>query len=141
MLIVERNNHGLVTLRSLLDKHHYTKLYNEFRLDERGQKRTKRVGFLTTIKSRPQLIDTVRELLREEEILLHNKVLVDELQTFVTLPNGREAATAGAHDDCVMALALACWGMIRHPAYSRNHTLTEYTDRKPRSEYRHYHYV
>jgi len=140
LIVVERNNHGLVTLRSLLDKHHYTNLYNEMRLDERGQKRTKRVGFLTTLKTRPQLVDTIRELLREEEITLKSRVLVDELMTFVTLPNGKEAANTGAHDDCVFALGLACWGMTRHPATGRRGPLLpEYSSRK--NEYRHYVYV
>jgi hypothetical protein len=115
MLIVERNNHGLVTLRSLLDKHHYTQLYNEIKQDERTARRTKRVGFLTTIRTRPQLVDVLREMLRNEDILLRSAKIVDELMTFVVLPNGKEAANYGSHDDCVMALALAAWGTVKHP--------------------------
>ena len=138
MLIVERNNHGLVTLRSLLDKHNYSNLYNEVRLDERGQKRTKRVGFLTTIKSRPQLVDTIRELLRDEQVLLRNRTLVDELMTFVTLPNGKEAANTGAHDDCVMALGLACWGTVIRPS-NLKYTFEPSLSRK--REYRNFSYV
>jgi hypothetical protein len=138
LVVVERNNHGLVTLRSLLDKHNYTNLYNEMRLDERGQKRTKRVGFLTTIKSRPQLIDTLRELLRDESFLIRSPVLVDELMTFVTLPNGKEAANTGAHDDCVMSAALACWGATRHPA---NRIFLNEQPNIPRNSYRHFSHV
>jgi hypothetical protein len=138
LVVVERNNHGLVTLRSLLDKHNYTHLYNEMRLDERGQKRTKRVGFLTTIKTRPQLIDTLRELLRDESLLIRSPVLVDELMTFVTLPNGKEAANTGAHDDCVMSAALACWGAMRHPA---NRIFHNEIPSNPRPTYRHFSHV
>jgi len=115
MLIVERNNHGLVTLRALLDKHNYTNLFTEIKQDEKTTKRTKRVGFLTTMRSRPQLIDTLREMLRNEDLLIKSPKLVDELMTFVVLSNGKEAANYGAHDDCVMALALASWGLAKHP--------------------------
>jgi len=139
MLVVERNNHGLVTLRSLLDKHHYSNLYNEVRLDERGQKRTKRVGFLTTIKSRPQLVDTIRELLRNEEVLIRDRTLVDEMMTFVTLPSGKEAANTGAHDDCVMALGLACWGVVIRPS-NTNYAISQSPVSK-RHEYRNFSYA
>jgi len=120
LLIVERNNHGLVTLRSLLDKHHYAKLYHEIKLDERGMRRTKRVGFLTTIRSRPQLVDVLRELLRNEDLLVRSPKILDELMTFVVLPNGKEAANSGSHDDCVMSLALAAWGCLKSPSIYRN---------------------
>jgi hypothetical protein len=115
MLVVERNNHGLVTLRALLDKHNYVNLFTEIKQDEKTTKRTKRVGFLTTMRSRPQLIDTLREMLRNEDLLIKSSKLVDELMTFVILSNGKEAANYGAHDDCVMALALASWGLAKHP--------------------------
>ena len=50
-LCEERNNHGLVTLRSLLDKRGLHQLYFETRVDERSsQKRMKRVGFLKLSK-------------------------------------------------------------------------------------------
>ena len=119
ILCVERNNHGLVTLRSLLDKHHYTQLYFETRVDERGgNKRTKRVGFLTTVKSRPLLIDTLKESLRDESLLIHCDQTLDELQTFVVTATGRLEAAAGSHDDAVMALGLAAWCASRIPARS-----------------------
>ena len=70
ILCVERNNHGLVTLRSLLDKRGLHQLYFETRIDERSsQKRKKRVGFLKTLKSRPLLIDTLKESLRDESLM------------------------------------------------------------------------
>ena len=105
---VERNNHGLVTLCSLLDKHGWHQLYFETRVDERSyQKRTKRVGFLTTLKSRPLLIDTLKESLRDESLLIHCDQTLDELQTFGVTATGRFEAASGFHDDSVTALGLA----------------------------------
>ena len=108
ILCVERNNHGLVTLRSLLDKHGVRQLYFETRVDERSsQKRTKRVGFLTTFKSRPLLFDTLKESLRDESLLIHCDQTLDELQTFVVTAAGRLKAASRSHDDSVVALGLA----------------------------------
>ena len=61
------------------------------------------------------IIDYLRELIREDEILIKSPKILDELQTFVNLPNGKMAAQPGAHDDCVMALAIACFGCKMFP--------------------------
>ena len=105
ILCVEGNNHGLVTLRSLLDKRGLHQLYFETRIDERSsQKRKKRIGFLKTLKSRPLLIDTLKESLRNVSLLVHCDQTLDELQTFVATATGRLEAASGSHDDSVMAL-------------------------------------
>ena len=70
------------------------------------------VGFLTTVKSRPLLIDTLKESLRDESLLVHCE------QTFVVTATGRLEAAAGSHDDSVMALDLAAWCAQRIPARS-----------------------
>ena len=117
-LIVERNNHGLVTLKFLSDIHIYPDLYSEKILDERSSRSARKLGFHTTVKSKPLIIDYLRELIREDEIKIRSPKILDELQTFVNMPNGKMAAQAGSHDDCVMALAIACFGCKMFPAMS-----------------------
>jgi len=114
-LLVERNNHGLVTLKFLSDVHIYPDIYSEKILDERSSRSARKLGFHTTVKSKPLIIDYLRELIREDEILIKSPKILDELQTFVNLPNGKMAAQPGAHDDCVMALAIACFGCKMFP--------------------------
>ena len=80
--------------------------------------RSLRVGFLTTVKSRPLLIETLKEPLRDESLLIHCEQTLDELQTFVVTPTGWLEAASGAHDDSVMALGLAAWCAARIPARS-----------------------
>ena len=136
-LFVERNNHGLVTLSFLRDVHLYPNLYTEKILDERSSRTARKLGFHTTVKSKPLIIDYLKELIREREIKLHSPALLDELQTFVAKPDGKMAAQHGSHDDCVMALAIACFGCklfpgIRHHAspetmYRRKPNLPLYT--------------
>ena len=135
---MERNNHGLFTLRSLLDKHGWHQLYFETRVDERSsQKRTKRVGFLTTLKSRPLLIDTLKESLRDESLLIHCDQTLDELQTFVVTATGRLEAASGSYDDSVMALGLAAWCAARIPARSMLKRQAVY-EGAPASRYRYF---
>jgi len=115
-LLVERNNHGLVTLKFLSDVHLYPDIYSEKILDERSSRSARKLGFHTTVKSKPLIIDYLKELIREDEINIKSPKVLDELQTFVNFPNGRMAAQAGSHDDCVMALAIACFGCKMFPA-------------------------
>ena len=66
-VIVERNNHGLTTLRRLQDLG-YSNLYIESSVDGAyGDRMTKRGGFLTTTKTKPLIIDNLAALLRQRE--------------------------------------------------------------------------
>lgn len=115
LLTVESNNHGLVTLKFLQEFHNYPTIYFDKTLDERSNRATRKLGFKTSIKTKPVLVDYLRELIREKELKIYSPKIVDELQTFVFLPNGKTAAQAGSHDDCVMALALAALSCKLHP--------------------------
>ena len=115
MMLVERNNHGLVTLKYLQDIHNYPAIYTERILDERSSRTQRKLGFHTTVKSKPLVLDFLRELIREREIKIYTPTLIDELQTFVMQSNGRMSAQYGSHDDCVMALAIACFGCRMFP--------------------------
>tara|TARA_Y100001938_G_scaffold150408_1_gene241187 strand:- start:399 stop:2222 length:1824 start_codon:yes stop_codon:yes gene_type:complete len=109
-LVVESNNHGLVSLKFLSEVYEYPNLYFERTMDERSIRATRKLGFKTSVKSKPVLIDFLKQLIREKEIDVHSPIVIDELMTFVNMPNGKQAAASGSHDDCVMALALAAWG-------------------------------
>ena len=115
MILCERNNHGLVTLKYLVDIHGYPNVYSEKILDERSQRSAKKIGFHTTVKSKPLIIDFLKELIREREIKLYSTILIDELQTFVNVSSGKMQAQHGCHDDCVMALAIAAFGCKMYP--------------------------
>jgi hypothetical protein len=115
LMTVESNNHGLVTLKFMQEVHNYPMLYFDRTLDERSNRATRKIGFKTSIKTKPVLIDYLKELIREGEIKIYSPKVIDELQTFVFLANGKTEAQAGSHDDCVMALALAALSCKLHP--------------------------
>ena len=104
---VERNNQGLTTLTSLRNVHGYPNLYYERVLDERTARKQKKLGWNTTLKSKPLLVNNLRELVREEAILVRSKEILHEMSSFAHHPDGKMAAQLGRHDDCVIALGIA----------------------------------
>ena len=96
MVVVERNNHGAAVLAYLESEERYSRLYEQAGMP----------GWLTTAASKPRMISRLGGLLAKEPWLFSSKRLLTECRTFVTLAGGRMGAAAGAHDDCVMAMAI-----------------------------------
>lgn len=97
LLVVERNNHGAGTLAHLETSCRYANLYRS-----NGQ-----TGWLTTSVSRPAALARLDAALVEAPHLFLSRKLLAECRTFVRGPNGSAAAASGAHDDRVMAMAIA----------------------------------
>ena len=84
-------------------------------LDERSNRRQKKIGWNTTLKSKPVLVNNLRELIREEDIEIRSKDIVSELSSFVHHPDGKMGAQSGNHDDTVIALGIAVMMAQLHP--------------------------
>jgi len=67
----------------------------------------KSFGFKTTSITRPVIISGLVEALREGMDTLNDRSTLEEMLTFVRGKDLRAEADAGAHDDCIMALAIA----------------------------------
>ena len=96
-LVVERNNHGAEQLGLLKDKG-YLRIYS----GEDGKP-----GLLTTSVSRPQMLAKMALALADSPEVFQSRKLLAECRSFVRLPNGGIGARSGAHDDRVMAFAIA----------------------------------
>jgi hypothetical protein len=96
LLAVERNNHGYGVLAHLKDLN-YENLF-----EQNGQ-----LGWLTNAVTRPAMIENLAAMLIEKPELFHSARLLGEMKTFVRRADGQGAAAEGAHDDCVMAMAIA----------------------------------
>lgn len=97
LLIVERNNHGTGVLAMLENVCKYPLLYRS-----NGQ-----AGWLTTSVTRPAALARLDAALVEAPHLFMSRRLLTECRSFVRLPDGSSAARPGAHDDRVMAMAIA----------------------------------
>jgi len=96
LIAVERNNHGYGVLAHLKDLH-YENLFIQSGQD----------GWLTSVVTRPTMIENLAATLIEQPGLFRSSRLLAEMKTFVRHPDGHAAAAEGAHDDCVMAMAIA----------------------------------
>jgi len=97
LIAVERNNHGYGVLAHLRTTEEYPNIYMD------GNKE----GWLTSAASRPAMIENLAAILATKPEIFHSPRLLSELRTFVRHPDGGSSASSGAHDDCVMAMAIA----------------------------------
>jgi len=96
LVAVERNNHGYGVLAHLQELH-YENLFRQG-----GQE-----GWLTSVVTRPAMIENLAAVLIAQPELFRSQRLLGELKTFVRHADGHGAGAEGAHDDCVMAMAIA----------------------------------
>ena len=106
-IIVERNNHGILTCTRLGKDLAYPDFYTEEALNTLVEQVSPHLGFLTTTRTKPLIVDQLRAALRDGTIELNDKTTIRELMTYVVNRAGAMTAEAGCHDDTVMALALA----------------------------------
>jgi hypothetical protein len=95
LLAVEGNNHGNGVLAHL-ENFGYPQVFAE----AKG-------GWATTAVSRPKMIENLGDALIDEPGLFQSQRLLQEFRTFVRDRDGGTGASGGAHDDCVMAMAIA----------------------------------
>lgn len=97
-LAVERNNHGAAVLAYLETRERYAAIWRA----GGGEP-----GWLTTAASKPEMIARLGSLLEQTPQRFMSRRLLAECRTFVAGERGRTAAAGGAHDDLVMAMAVA----------------------------------
>lgn len=103
---VERNNHGHAVLNKLKDLN-YPNLHVEEKIDEKRDKKTRKVGFHTNQATKPFIIGNLSNLLRDGESGIRSKETIAEAHTYVVDGKGRYGAQVNCHDDRVMSLAIA----------------------------------
>jgi hypothetical protein len=97
LIAVERNNHGAAVLAYVETSEHYEHVYRQ-----NGE-----AGWMTTAVSKPEMIALLGSLLERRHEMFKSKRLLSECRTFVGYERGKTGAANGAHDDLVMAMAVA----------------------------------
>jgi hypothetical protein len=96
LIAVERNNHGAGVLAYLDSVERYARVYEQMGV----------AGWLTTAGSKPGMVSRMGALLVESPWMFFSRRMLGECRTFVTMAGGRTGAVNGAHDDCLMAMAI-----------------------------------
>ena len=140
LLIIE-NNEGAGTYANVVihNDYEYENLYFErtFGTFKHDTKTKIEPGFRTTPKSRNIIIDTLKQLIDNELLVINDLDTIKEFNTFV-LKKDKYQADDGCHDDMIMSLciALAPFGDVKNfdnitdlvkKMYSKD-TTTDFTD-------------
>jgi hypothetical protein len=96
-IVVERNNHGGSVISYLQNQEHYGRIWHD------GTEE----GWLTSSKSKPKMVTQLSMLLDRQPEFVRSRRLLGELRSFIAKEEGKCGAANGAHDDLVMAMAVA----------------------------------
>lgn len=102
---VENNNHGLTTLTTI-KKEEYWNLYFTKSYDKISDDLTQKLGWTTSIRTKPYMIDKLAEFIREHHLGIYSDLIISEMFSYVIEDNGKTNAQPGTHDDTVMATAI-----------------------------------
>lgn len=102
---VESNNHGLTTLRAI-QAEDYFNIYFMKTHDKVTDVITQKIGWQTTNRTKPLMIDKLAEFIRERWLGVKCRTFISEAFTYVREDNGSTNAQSGCHDDTVMAMAI-----------------------------------
>ena len=90
-----------------LERLGYENQYVRESVDDFTHEPKKSYGFVTTSKTRPLILSELIKIMRDTPELICDDDTLSEMLTFVRRDNMRMEAENGAHDDCIMALAIA----------------------------------
>ncbi len=91
-----------------LERLGYENLYVRETVDDYTHAVKRSFGFQTNAKTRPVILSELIRAVREDVTILTDEITMQEMLTFVRNPETlKPEAEAGAHDDTVMALAIA----------------------------------
>lgn len=95
----------------------YPKQYVREAVDRYTQRHIQAFGFRTDSKTRPLIIAGLVGHVRDYADSINDKKTLEQMLTFVRDERGRPQAEEGAHDDCVMAHAIALYIRSQQEVY------------------------
>jgi len=106
-IMVERNGQGGTTILTLAGECRYAGVMKSKEWLKRERKLVEFDGFQTNVRTRPVALNFVNRWVKDSPELINDLSFIDEALVFVRNEKGIPKATPGAHDDRVMAMAMA----------------------------------
>jgi len=114
MIIPEIPN-GMVLLE-VLKKRNYSNIYRRETQEETfDPEEGEKLGWRTTMTTRPWLIETFKQAMSERAVKLNFPELIAEMRTMIYDNGGKPIHAPGMHDDIVFGAMLAVQGHVRCP--------------------------
>jgi hypothetical protein len=114
VVAVERNNHGHAVLEALQHSFRYPRIYHY--PPALGSHGIRQPGWPTNALTRPQAISALDAMLRDAPETFMSRRLLEQCRAYSHTDTGSTAAPPGAHDDLVMAAAIAHAIRQTHPS-------------------------
>lgn len=120
LAIVERNNTGHATLVRLKDIYPQEFIYKEVKMDTTTDKETERLGWNTTITTKPRMFYDISTAINEDLIEVPSESLLHEMRLYDknSLQKTTSDPEATNHFDLLTALALAFQGKTQVEYYN-----------------------
>jgi len=131
LMVVEINNHGLTTVTGLKKKLYPSLYFRPSKFDNVAEKVTTKIGWKTTAVTRPLLIDDFGQAVRDENLKIHSKALLDQMMVFIYNDNGEMEAQSGYMDDIIFAAGIGFQGF--KVLYDKPLTQINYNQHLPNS--------
>lgn len=113
-LIAPENNFS-THVTSVLKERQYPDIYvRETRPDAISKQMTKLYGFNTNRATRPAMLASLKELVRDRIECINDLDTLQEMLTFIIDDKSKPVAIQGEHDDTVMAYAIALYAQEQH---------------------------
>ena len=109
LVSIEVNAHGLATQQEL--QRDYWNLYQQTYLDRYDQKLTTKVGWDTTVRTKPLLVAFGSHCIADKTIIIHSGELIREGMTFIRDSGGGASAAGNGYDDRIMAALISLYTM------------------------------
>jgi hypothetical protein len=104
-LVGIETNFSTLSTRKLTELQ-YPNLYVRETVDNITKQIQKKYGFVTSVKTRPLIINNLVEIARENITNINDITTLREMLTFIRNEKGKPEAEIGKHDDLVMSLAI-----------------------------------
>lgn len=127
LIVPENNTFGYFTCKKLLELNYPALYYSKCIGDpfEYKPEPGEAPGFVTSIKTRNQILGKFEENIRNVVIRPFSQRLYTQLQGFVWLASNKAAAARGSNDDLVMSLAIGSWLLDSNKKHEYNETCIE----------------
>jgi hypothetical protein len=103
LMVVEINNHGLTTVTCLKKLLYPSMYFRPTHFEKIASPWSEKLGWKTTKLTRPLMIDDFAQAVRDNELIIHSKEVLDEMTVFVYDRNNNMVAQEGFHDDCIFS--------------------------------------
>ena len=111
---VEKNNTGYAFYAKAKEYEWYSMCYITNTVDRTYDRMTQEIGWNTTPKTRPILMEDYKVAINKWYIVEQDPRIITEMHTFIYNDSWKEEAQVWYHDDWIMADAI-CWQMRKYP--------------------------